>query len=72
MYWSFILIGIGMLLLTGNWLLGGGFLLIIFMVMFIRMPVEERALLDAYGQEYADYAKRTGKFFPKVSSLTRS
>ena len=35
MYWSFILLGAGILLLTANWLLGGGFLLIIFNKSFI-------------------------------------
>ncbi len=65
MYLTFILFGIGLLLLTANWFLAGGFLLVILIVMFVRTPIEERALLTAYGQDYADYAKRTGKFFPK-------
>lgn len=67
MYWSFLLLGVGIFLLTANWLLGGGFLLIILLVMFVRTPIEERKLRDAYGPEYIEYAKRTGKFFPKFT-----
>lgn len=66
MYWSFLLLGTGILLLTANWFLGGTFLLIIALVMIVRMPIEEKALLDAYGDEYARYMKTTGKFFPKL------
>jgi len=71
MYLSFLLLGISFFLLTANWFLGAGFLLIICIVMFLRTPIEERALLEAYGQEYEEYAKRTGKFFPKISALVR-
>ncbi|OGJ55576.1 hypothetical protein A3D88_00235 [Candidatus Peribacteria bacterium RIFCSPHIGHO2_02_FULL_52_16] len=71
MYLSFLLLGTGIFLLTANWLLGGGFLLMILIVMFVRTPIEERALLNAYGNKYAEYAKRTGKFLPKVSSFLR-
>ncbi len=65
MYWSFLLIAAGIFLLTANWFLGGGFLLIILLVMFVRMPIEEAQLIKAYGEEYVAYSKRTGKFFPK-------
>ena len=66
MYISFLLFGLGTMLLTANWFIGGGFLVIILIVMIVRTPIEERALLNAYGNEYAEYAKRTGKFFPKM------
>ncbi len=68
MYLCFLLLGTGIFLLTANWFLGGGFLLVILLVMIVRTPIEERALLNAYGQEYADYTKRTGRFFPRVIS----
>ena len=66
MYWSFLLIDVGFALLTDNWLLAGGFLLIVGIVVMVRLPVEERALLEAYGKDYEEYSKRTGKFFPKI------
>ncbi len=34
-----------------------------------RLPQEERALLEAYGERYANYAKQTGRFLPR--SLSR-
>jgi len=37
----------------------------------VRLPVEEAALLHAYGEEYAEYAKRTGRFFPRISSFVK-
>ena len=66
MYLTFLLLGTGIFLLTANWLLGGGFVLMILIVMFVRTPIEERALLNVYGNEYEDYAKQTGKFLPKI------
>ena len=71
MYWSFLLLDIGMFLLTANWLIGGGFLLVIVLLVIVRLPVEEAALLHAYGEEYAEYAKRTGRFFPRISSFIK-
>jgi protein-S-isoprenylcysteine O-methyltransferase Ste14 len=68
MYWSFLLLGGGFFLLTASWFIGGGFIFIILIVMIVRTPIEEQALLRAYGAEYADYLKRTGKFFPKLSA----
>jgi protein-S-isoprenylcysteine O-methyltransferase Ste14 len=66
MYWSFLLIGLGNMLLTANWFIGIGYFLIIFFVMFSRVAIEEKALLDAYGEEYSEYTKHTGKFFPRL------
>jgi protein-S-isoprenylcysteine O-methyltransferase Ste14 len=33
----------------------------------IRAREEEKVLLERYGEEYATYARSTGRFFPKVS-----
>lgn len=32
----------------------------------LRVPAEEKALLDRNGDAYRDYAKRTGRFLPKL------
>ncbi len=66
MYVSFLFLGLGILLLTANWLLGGGFLFVILCVIFLRTSREEAALEKAYGEEYREYKKRTGKLFPKL------
>ena len=36
-----------------------------FIAMAIRTPKEEANLIDKFGDEYHDYMKRTGRFFPK-------
>jgi protein-S-isoprenylcysteine O-methyltransferase Ste14 len=39
--------------------------IITFIVMAIRTPKEEENLIAKFGDEYRDYMKRTGRFFPK-------
>lgn len=68
MYISFLLLGIGILLLTANWFLGGGFLLVILAVIVLRTSIEEAALEAAYGEEYALYKQKTGAFIPRLFS----
>jgi protein-S-isoprenylcysteine O-methyltransferase Ste14 len=34
-------------------------------MLFVRIPREEKMLLDEFGPEYAAYMARTGRFFPK-------
>jgi protein-S-isoprenylcysteine O-methyltransferase Ste14 len=65
MYIAFMLFALSMLLLTANWLLGGGLFLIFLIVIVVRTPIEERALEDAYGDEYRAYKRKTGAFFPR-------
>jgi protein-S-isoprenylcysteine O-methyltransferase Ste14 len=36
--------------------------------MVIRTPQEERLLLAKFGDEYAAYMGRTGRFFPKLAA----
>jgi protein-S-isoprenylcysteine O-methyltransferase Ste14 len=67
MYWSFWLIGAAIGLLTANWFIGGGFFIVILAVMVVRVPLEEEALLKAYGDAYARYRRTTGKFFPRLA-----
>jgi len=52
-------------LMSDNWfiiLLG----LISFILMAIRTPKEEANLIEKFGDEYREYMKHTGRFFPKV------
>ena len=37
-----------------------------FILMAIRTPREEANLIEKFGNEYREYMKRTGRFFPKV------
>jgi protein-S-isoprenylcysteine O-methyltransferase Ste14 len=36
-------------------------------MLLLRVPREERMMLDEFGPEYAAYMQRTGRFFPKIS-----
>ncbi len=62
---SLITIG-GFGLAAGSWL---GAILAITIVLIgfsYRVYVEERALLEAFGDTYRDYMRRTGRFLPRV------
>lgn len=51
-------------LIADNWfiaLLG----ILAFIAMAVRTPKEEASLIAKFGDEYRDYMKRTGRFFPK-------
>lgn len=52
-------------MMADNWfiaLLG----ILSFIAMAARTPKEEANLLEKFGDEYRDYMKRTGRFFPKL------
>jgi protein-S-isoprenylcysteine O-methyltransferase Ste14 len=67
MYSMFVLTALGFLLLTANWFIGGPYLAVLILVMTLRTPKEEAMMLRAFGDEYAAYMQRTGKFLPKLS-----
>lgn len=52
-------------MMADNWfiiLLG----VLAFTVMAIRTPKEEANLIEKFGDEYSEYMKRTGRFFPNI------
>lgn len=54
-------------LMADNWfiaLMG----ILAFIAMAIRTPREEANLIEKFGDEYREYMKRTGRFFPKLGS----
>ena len=60
---SSMFIAIGMI--ADNWfIIGMG--VFSFTLMAIRTPKEEANLIEKFGNEYLDYMKRTGRFFPKL------
>ena len=56
---------LGAALLSANWfvLLMG---VVVFTLLAVRSRVEEEQLLARFGDEYANYRERTGKFIPKL------
>ena len=54
-------------MLADNWLIAGLGILT-FILMAIRTPKEEANLIEKFGDEYREYIKHTGRFFPKLGS----
>jgi protein-S-isoprenylcysteine O-methyltransferase Ste14 len=51
-------------LLTANWIFVAVSVLSI-VGLVVRVPKEEQMMIETFGEEYNDYLKRTGRFFPK-------
>jgi protein-S-isoprenylcysteine O-methyltransferase Ste14 len=65
LYTAMIIWCIGISILTTN-LIFIGFSLLSITFLLIRIPKEEKMLIDKFGNEYKEYIKRTGRFFPKI------
>ena len=66
MYTAFMVMAVGMLLLSANWVVGAGLLVFLPLLMLVRTPREERMLLERFGDEYRSYMARTGRYLPRV------
>lgn len=62
---SSLFIAFGMM--SDNWFIAALGILT-FVLMAIRTPKEEANLIEKFGDEYREYMKRTGRFFPKLGS----
>ena len=51
-------------LIAANWLLFA-LAITVFTLMAVRVPIEERKLLERFGEPYADYIRTTGRFLPR-------
>ncbi|MBN1807342.1 MAG: isoprenylcysteine carboxylmethyltransferase family protein [Sedimentisphaerales bacterium] len=51
-------------LLLGNWLAGWTFLVVSIPLYLIRIPKEERMMLEQFGGHYKQYVRRTGRIIP--------
>jgi protein-S-isoprenylcysteine O-methyltransferase Ste14 len=62
-----LLMTVGASLMAANWFM---FLtgVAVFVFMAIRVQTEERKLLERFGEPYAQYVGRTGRFLPKLGS----
>jgi protein-S-isoprenylcysteine O-methyltransferase Ste14 len=65
-YLAFLLMQVAVLLLTSNWFIGFCGLAIILSVIAIRVPEEEKMLIEQFGDEYRNYKNRTGSLLPKL------
>ena len=65
MYSAHILWGIAQGLLLPNFLAGPLALILILVLVSIRVPREERLLLEAFSDQYRQYMNTTGRFLPR-------
>ncbi|MHB1417180.1 MAG: protein-S-isoprenylcysteine O-methyltransferase [Chloroflexota bacterium] len=66
MYASQGLWGLAQALLLPNWIAGLGGLLSFLLFYLIRVPQEERMMLDHFGDAYRAYCQRTGRIMPRL------
>jgi protein-S-isoprenylcysteine O-methyltransferase Ste14 len=52
-------------LIAANWFMALATLLG-FVMLLVRLPNEERHLIERFGDEYKEYMKRTGRFVPRL------
>lgn len=65
MYAAFWLWALAQPLLLWNWLAGWGFLPAFALLYFLRVPREERVLLEHFGDAYREYMAHTGRVLPR-------
>ena len=65
-YSAHILWGLAQAFMLPNWLAGWGGLIFIIPVFLIRIPNEEKTMIDQFGEAYVEYMKKVGGVFPKI------
>ncbi len=65
MYAAYFLWGVAQWLMLPNWIAGPAHLLTFGLLYAVRVPREERMMLDRFGDEYRAYAARTGRLWPR-------
>jgi len=67
MYAAHLLWGIAQVFLLQNWIVGFSMLVTWLPGYFYRTRVEERMMIDHFGDEYRAYMEHTGRVFPRLS-----
>ena len=65
MYAAHWLWGIAQVLLLQNWIAGLSMLVTVLPLYLVRVPREERMLLEHFGEAYQEYTRRTGRIMPR-------
>ncbi|MGD8501341.1 MAG: protein-S-isoprenylcysteine O-methyltransferase [Phycisphaerales bacterium] len=66
MYAAHLLWAVGQGLLLENWLAGWAFMATFIPMYLVRVPQEERMMLESFGDEYRQYMSRTGRIIPRI------
>jgi protein-S-isoprenylcysteine O-methyltransferase Ste14 len=67
MYASIWLWGFAQGMMLANWLAGWAVVPAFAAMYFIRTPREERLMCEEFGDGYREYARRTGRLFPRLT-----
>lgn len=67
MYASIWLWGIAQGMILANWFVGWSVLPAFAAMYYVRVPREERLMCDEFGEGYREYARRTGRIFPRLT-----
>ena len=65
MYTGILMLGMSLGLALGTWLLPIAASLM-FTLLALRTRTEERYLIERFGDQYRDYMKHVGRFFPRL------
>ncbi len=57
-------------LMLHNWLVGPAFLVVFIPFYLVRVPREERMMIEQFGDEYREYMRRTGRMIPPMRPST--
>jgi len=66
MYTAGLTASVSALLLSANWLVGGSWLAMHGVQFAGRIPLEERLMVQQFGDTYRAYMLRTGRLFPRL------
>lgn len=66
MYTAHLLWAFAQALLLSNWLAGWAFLVLSVSLYVIRIPKEEKMMLEQFGEDYREYKSRTGSLIPRM------
>ena len=66
MYAAIFLIGIGVSLLSANWIVALSYMLPTTSMYLVRISDEEKMMIEKFGNEYREYMTRTGRLIPKL------
>ena len=67
MYASIWLWGLAQGMMLANWFAGWSVMPVFATMYVIRMPREERLMCEEFGDDYREYARRTGRIFPRLT-----
>lgn len=66
MYAAIFIIGIGISLISSNWIVALSYMLPVIFMYLTRIADEEEMMIEKFGSEYREYMTRTGRLIPKL------